>query len=154
MILKTVTLQEANLLLPIVREHFMRINLLTANVHHLRNLLQESQFKPFIFHPNNIDIKVIKNKRITRKTRSLIKQLKEMEALVEYELLEMMRFGAIIKGIVPPHIDFLSIQNQQIVFLCWHGGESLVEHWHHLDDESAFRHRLTLKDLSCLHLVH
>src|SRR5205814_10663525 len=36
MILKTVTLQEANSLLPIVREHFFRIQVLLTHLQHLR----------------------------------------------------------------------------------------------------------------------
>jgi hypothetical protein len=154
MILKTVTLQEANSLLPIVREHFFRINFLMTHLQNLKGLTHEKAKIPFMFDRKNRNIKIVKNTRNNKKYRALIRQVKEIEKLVENELSEMMRLGAVIKGLFPPHIDFLSIHNQQVIFLCWHGGESFVEHWHHLDDGSPHRHKVAPRDLSRPQLVH
>lgn len=154
MILKTVTLQEANGLLPLVREHFFRIHVMLAHLQHVRSKLQKKTPKRFVFDKKSETIAVIKKKSRNRRYRATVKEIHEIEALIEQEINELMRLGAVIKGLVPPHIDFLSMKNQEPIFLCWHGGESEIEHWHHLDDGSPYRHVIAKRSRFGPHVVH
>jgi len=154
MILKTVTLQEANGLLPLVREHFFRIHVMLAHLQHLRNKLPKKPQKEFVFDDSSETIVVIKKKGRSKKYKASAREIREIERLIERELNDLMRLGAVIKGLVPPHIDFLSVRNQEVIFLCWHGGESEIKHWHHLDDGSPFRHIIAKRSRFGPHVVH
>ena len=140
MILKTVTLQEANSLLPIVREHFFRIQMLLT---HLQKLQKDSisfDRLKLVIDGKSSQIKLLVKKLPKSKRRPNAKEIREIEELIEKEANELVRFGAVIKGFFPLHIDFLSSRNGQPIFLCWHGSESEIHHWHHIDDGLWFRH--------------
>ena len=152
MILKTVTLQEANGLLPLVREHFCRIHVLLAHLQQLRAQLSKKISQRYRVDPRSETI-VIKKKR-SRHYKSCSKEIHEVEELIEREISDVMRLGAVIKGLVPPHIDFFSIRNNEPIFLCWHGGDSEIIHWHQLDDGSPLRHAIAKKQFFGPHVVH
>lgn len=154
MILKTVTLQEANGLLPLVREHFFRIHVLLAHLQHLKGTVKNKPGKRLVFDEKNEFITIIKKKIKAKKYRATTREIREIEEMVEKEINDVMRLGAVIKGLVPPHIDFLSIQNQEVVLLCWHGGDAEIKHWHHLDDGSPLRQLIAQKNRFGPHLVH
>lgn len=154
MILKTVTLQEANGLLPLVREHFFRIHVLLAHLQHLRSKFKPKSPKRFVVDVNCENITIIKKKSRSKKQRLNTREIREIEDLIEKEINDLMRLGAVIKGLVPPHIDFLSMRNQEVILLCWHGGESEIKHWHHLDDGSPLRQMIAQKSRFGPHLVH
>jgi len=154
MILKTVTLQEANGLLPLVREHFFRIHVLLAHLQHVRGKIKHKPQKRFVLDEKSDAIYITKKKQQSKKHRGFAREIKEIEELIEGEINDLMRLGAVIKGLVPPHIDFLSIRNQEVIFLCWHGGESEIKHWHHLDDGSPLRQTIAQKNHFGPHLVH
>lgn len=147
--IRTVTLQEANGLLPLVREHFFRIHVMLAHLQHLRKGFGHSSRLRIDMSRENISL--IKKKR--RKKIDL-KQVNELEELIEKEVNELMKLGVVIKGILPPHIDFLSVKNNELIFLCWHGGESEISHWHYLDDGSQVRHMIEQKSGFGPHMVH
>jgi len=150
--LKTVTLQEANGLLPLVQEHFLRIHLLLTHLQHLRAKNSDGKDGNFVFDTSVESIQVIK--KIAKKRRPNMKKINEIEHLIESEINDLMRLGAVIKGLFPPHIDFLSIKNNEPIFLCWHGGEDEIKHWHHLDDGSPIRQLIGEKSYFGPHVVH
>jgi hypothetical protein len=152
--LKTVTLQEANGLLPLVREHFLRIHILLAHLHHLRSKSNPQHRAHFIFDQNTERIQVIKKIPTNKKIRHILKKSAEVQTLIENEINELMRLGAVIKGLFPPHIDFLSLRNNEPIFLCWHQGESEITHWHQLDDGSPLRQIIVRKAYFGPHVVH
>lgn len=154
MILKTVTLQEANGLLPLVREHFFRIHVMLTHLQHLRGKLNNKPRKRFVFDQKNEYLTVIKKKIGNKKYKANVRKMREIEAMIEKEINDLMKLGAVIKGLVPPHIDFLSTKNQEPIFLCWHGGESEINHWHQLDDGSPFRQIIAKKKRFGPHVVH
>jgi hypothetical protein len=154
MILKTVTLQEANGLLPLVREHFFRIHVMLAHLQHMRGNLPKKPLRSFVIDKSQETISIIKRKSHNKKYKTQIKEIREIEHLIEKEINDIMRLGAIIKSLVPPHIDFFSIRNQEPIFLCWHGGETEIKHWHHLDDGSPFRQIIQKKNPFGPHMVH
>lgn len=152
MILKTVTLQEANGLLPLVREHFCRIHVLLAHLQQLRARLEKKMSQRYRIDPSREAI-VIKRRR-GRNVKASVKEIRSVEELIEREISDVMRLGAVIKGLVPPHIDFLSIRNNEPIFLCWHGGDAEISHWHQLDDGSPLRHVIAKKQFFGPHVVH
>lgn len=150
--LKTVTLQEANGLLPLVREHFWRLHVLLAHLHHLKNQTNQKRKKRLGFDHKCSTIEIIE-RPVKKKRRINFREMREVEMLVEMEITHLMRLGAVVKGLIPTHIDFLSMKNNEPIFLCWHGGEDEIEHWHQLDDGSPLRHMIA-KDGFGPHVVH
>jgi len=47
--------------------------------------------------------------------------------------------GAHVKGFDPGVVDFFSIRDGRVVFLCWQEGEDEVRYWHELDAGFAAR---------------
>lgn len=154
MILKTVTLQEANGLLPLVREHFFRIHVLLAELQHVRGKIEKRDPERFILDETSQTILIVKKKNRNKKHKAHLKTAAKIENLIETELNSIMKLGAVIKGLVPPHIDFLSVRNNEPIFLCWHGGEAEIKHWHYLDDGSPFRQIIAQKHCFGPHMVH
>lgn len=151
--LKTVTLQEANGLLPLVREHFWRLYILLTHLHHLRSETQKKSIKRFRFDKSSESLKLLHKAKRSRKFSSHLKEINEVEFLMEKEISQLMRLGAVVKGLFPPHVDFLSMKNNEPIFLCWHAGEEEISHWHQLDDGSPLRHIIE-KDYFGPHVVH
>lgn len=137
--IKTLTLQEANGLLPLVREHFFRIHVMLAHLKHLRAGIKPERM---VIDLSSEDI--LLKKRRKRSTKNS-KMAKELEGFIEKEVNDLTRLGVVIKSLLPSHIDFLSLKNNELIFLCWHGGESEICHWHHVDDGSPFRHTIEQK---------
>ena len=144
MIMKILTLQEANNLLPLVKEHFLNIGFLLGKLHtikikhHNKNLLWKlSQKSSFI--------KIIKNQNIKKYKKETKIEIDKIEKLIENEINNISKSGAIIKSLFPPHIDFLSAKNGQLIYLCWHSNENEITHWHYFDDNYAER-QLIKKD--------
>lgn len=153
MMLKTVTLQEANGLLPLVQEHFLRIHIMLAQLQQVRSK-NERKLKPRFFFDMNAELIKISKRPQNKRIRLNLKKIKELERVIEHEINELMRLGAVIKGLFPPHIDFLSMRNNEPIFLCWHGGEEEITHWHHLDDGSPVRQVIAQKNYFGPHVVH
>jgi len=59
-------------------------------------------------------------------------QEKDTEKLQEY-VDELRQLGVEPKTLTEGLIDFPSMMDGRIVFLCWKHGESEVQHWHELD---------------------
>jgi hypothetical protein len=153
LMLKTVTLQEANGLLPLVQEHFLRIHMLLFNMHKLHS--KKSKNKNTRVFDNTVQTLVLSHKKPTNKRmRRNLKKLKMLNLLVRKEILKLLNCGAVIKSIFPPHIDFLSLKNNELLFLCWHGGEKEITHCHHLDEHSPIRHIIPTKSYFGPHVVH
>lgn len=151
--LKTVTLQEANGLLPLVREHFWRLHILLAHLHHLKSESQKKDRKRLNFDKGTEKLLLVQRNIKKKNVRIDTKEMREVEELMEMEISHLMRLGAVVKGLFPPHIDFLSMKNNEPIFLCWHGGEEEIEHWHQLDDGSPIRHAIA-KECFGPHVVH
>lgn len=151
--LKTVTLQEANGLLPLVREHFWRLHILLTHLHHLKSEMRTKHGKRLTFNKRADKLLLMQRSIKRRKTRIDLKEMREVEELMEIEISSLMRLGAVVKGLFPPHIDFLSMKNNEPIFLCWHAGEEEIGHWHQLDDGSPVRHAI-VKECFGPHVVH
>ncbi len=49
-------------------------------------------------------------------------------------LYEISQSGAVVKGLNPLLLDFLSKKGNQDIWLCWLEGEDSITHWHGLDE--------------------
>jgi hypothetical protein len=56
---------------------------------------------------------------------------------------ELQQVGCIFKGFEDGLVDFYSLREDRLVFLCWHYGEERIAHWHELDAGAAGRQPLT-----------
>ena len=72
---------------------------------------------------------------IEREIDGLTKKL--LEAVGEIEEL-----GAEFKGIEQGLVDFPSVRDGEIVYLCWQYGEDRIDHWHTVDAGYAGRRPL------------
>jgi len=70
---------------------------------------------------------------------------REIEALTQ-KLLEAVgeieELGAEFKGIEPGLVDFPTVRDGEIVYLCWRYGEDRIAHWHSVDAGFAGRRLL------------
>jgi len=61
-------------------------------------------------------------------------------------LQELDRIGCVFKGFDAGLVDFYSLREDRLVFLCWRLGEARITHWHELD--AGFSGRQPIDDLS------
>ncbi len=54
-------------------------------------------------------------------------------ARIDACLRELAGIGCLFKGFDGGLVDFLSLREDQPVYLCWRHGESSVSHWHEID---------------------
>lgn len=124
MIFRSITLQEANLFLPLLKEHFSKIHVLVGEgqMLHEKMLNQSSQTD------------VSGNVHTSHDLGSIKAQLDQIEFQIRDEMMELSQYGAIIKSVFPARVDFRSERHKQPVYLCWQTGDSQVSHWHPIDE--------------------
>lgn len=66
--------------------------------------------------------------RVTAHARRVSAFLAEMDAL-----------GCVFKGFEDGLVDFYTLRDDRLVFLCWRLGEPRITHWHEVDDGFAGR---------------
>lgn len=138
MIVKVVTLQEANSLLPLVKEHFLQIGFLLGKLHTVKIACQSKNLL-WRVSQNNSYIKLIKKSNKKQYKKDVKVEINKIENLIEDEVNNISKLGGIIKSLFPPHIDFLSTKNGQLIYLCWHANELEITHWHYFDDNYVER---------------
>ena len=139
MMFRAITLQEANVFLPLIKDHFVRIHSLVAE----GQLLQESTAKRKVATQETALGSMQEISDTPPKPRNTLKQkqkrLKEIESEIREEVLEMHCYGAIVKSVFPARIDFLSELYRQPIYLCWQSGDKAVSHWHSVEEGFASR---------------
>jgi len=63
----------------------------------------------------------------------------EHAACINRYLQELEAVGCVFKGFDAGLVDFYSVREDRVVFLCWRLGEDQVTHWHDLDAGFAGR---------------
>jgi hypothetical protein len=58
---------------------------------------------------------------------------------IERYLAELENIGCLFKGFDAGLVDFYSLRDDQLVFLCWREGEDRITHWHELETGFAGR---------------
>lgn len=139
MILKTVNLQEANGLLPLVKERFFRVSILLSLLYRKQRILSKHHGRKLLIDKDAPLITII-HKKVSRKKRRKTKaEIKGIEKILAKEFVMLFELGAVVRSIFPPHIDFLSMKNQELIYLCWHGGDDEISHWHYAEEYDPLR---------------
>lgn len=55
-------------------------------------------------------------------------------------LSELEQIGCVFKGFEPPLVDFYSLHEDRLIFLCWQSEDSHISHWHEVGEGFAGRH--------------
>ena len=61
---------------------------------------------------------------------------------IEGYLGELQQVGCVFKGFDDGLVDFYSLREDRLVFLCWRYGEERITHWHELEAGAAGRQPL------------
>ncbi len=136
MLFRSVTHQEANLFLPIIKEHIDKIHLLVVQgqILHQKILGQQGQ----------VDVSggVQQSEDVT----DWQAEMTQIEEVIRTEMLEIQQYGALVKNLFPARVDFRAERHKQPVYLCWQTGDDSVNHWHPVEEH--FTMRRPIKDPS------
>ena len=55
---------------------------------------------------------------------------------------ELSDIGCVFKGFDAGLVDFYSLREDRLIFLCWRLGEPAIQHWHEIDSGFSGRHPL------------
>ena len=64
---------------------------------------------------------------------------------------ELSGIGCVFKGFDAGLVDFYSLREDRLIFLCWRLGEDSIQHWHELDSGFSGRHPLDPSILTGIH---
>lgn len=140
MLFRSITLQEANLFLPLLKEHFSKIHGLVAKGQALHEKILNQA--PQMDTSGGVQISEEKA------------QLEEIEYKIREQMLELQQYGAIVKSVFPARVDFRSERHKQPVYLCWQAGDAHVSHWHPVDEGFMTRRMIQKPDEFGVTVVH
>lgn len=130
---KYFTIEEANQLIPSIKEELTELKRLQSDF--------EAQLK------NLNRIKAMKNEHVQTQTESIFKmesQLEFLEMQAQLHVTNIQNAGAQLKGVDPGLIDFPSVKDDKDILLCWKEGEQEINHYHSWQD--GFQGRKPLDD--------
>lgn len=70
------------------------------------------------------------------------RRFKELAHEIEKDIATIEQTGSVLRDVDQGIVDFFSIQDGTVVFLCWKKGEDTVGHWHTIRDGFAGRQPL------------
>ena len=133
--IKMLTLEEANAALP-------KVTVILKSLRKLRDRVLRIQAQIEIEEMTGLG----SDGRLTPKTQTAITlQMDEFQthtAQFESLLEDLFLLGAHLKDLNRGLVDFYSLRNQEVVFLCWIEGENEIQHWHTI--EGGFQNRRSL----------
>jgi hypothetical protein len=133
--IKMLTLEEANALLPQVRA-------ILKSLRDLRDRVLRIQAQIEIEEMTGVG----SDGRLTPAAQNAVTiQMDEFQVHTnqfENLLEELFQLGAHLKDLNRGLIDFYSVRDEKVVFLCWIEGESEIQHWHTI--EGGFQSRQSL----------
>jgi hypothetical protein len=133
--IKMLTVEEANATLP-------KIRVILKSLRELRDRVLRIQAQIEIEEMTGLG----GDTRLTPKAQNAITlQMDEFQShTVQFENLleDLFQLGAHLKDLNRGLIDFYSLRDQEVIFLCWIEGESEIQHWHTI--EGGFQNRRSL----------
>ncbi len=129
--LKVFTVEEANQLIPI----------LTGIIHELK----EKQNQAVHIEAQIDALEIIGNTEDKKSKKDIEVLTKKHQDLVTefYEIIDKIQaHGCLIKDVEMGLIDFYSLMDGKVVYLCWKLGEEKVDHWHAVGKGFTFRQPL------------
>lgn len=70
---------------------------------------------------------------------ALHEEIASRAARVDGYLAELAQVGCVFKGFEEGLVDYYSLREDRLVFLCWRYGEERISHWHEVDGGFAGR---------------
>ena len=132
MIQRHFTLEEAQAQVPWLEEVFARLaalqDQLQAQHGELANLMRQQGGNGVSSHHTEVD----EGQRVVDDLTGQLRQ----------DLEEINQRGIIVRDVTRGLVDFLTIRDEQEVFLCWIKGEARIEHWHGTNEGFASRKQL------------
>ncbi len=129
---KLFTLDDANKMLPLVRA-------ITKDVVRLaRDMLDRRQRLDYLKRGRDLESGDPYGDELRQMETELERDHERLDAFVN----ELRNLGLEIKGLADGLIDFPSMMDGRLVFLCWKHGESEIQHWHEIDSGFAGRQPL------------
>ena len=131
--LRLYSLQEANSLLPLVREVVARLQEIFAQ---FRAYAERESYPASLQQSNGHPLPAAK---------ALLPSLDEVQALraeAEQLINEVVQRGIALKDVEQGLVDFPAVRDGRVVFLCWKQGEDEIRFWHELDTGFAGRQPL------------
>jgi hypothetical protein len=64
---------------------------------------------------------------------------------------ELSEIGCVFKGFDAGLVDFYSLREDRLIFLCWRLGEATIQYWHEIDSGFSGRHPLDHSILTGTH---
>jgi hypothetical protein len=127
------TIEQANAMLPLVRAICTDLAALAREVmerrHRLALLTAGRELKPGDVY----------GEELAQVEADLEKDTQRLQGYID----ELTELGVEAKGVLDGLVDFPSLMDGRIVYLCWRLGEPEVLHWHELDAGFAGRQPLT-----------
>ncbi len=128
------TPEEANALIPVIAP---LLESLRQQLHELRTKHQAAQLLAEAPKSGN-------GHRLQEET-TLIQSKDEVERLsrtFQRAMEHLQGYGCEIKDVETGLVDFRSLREGEVVYLCWRTGEAAITHWHSLDSGFAARQPL------------
>ena len=132
---RTLTVDEANALLPRVRPLIEQLQALQHSMVETNRLLDDAVAK--VSAGNGYPIQSLKE-RITELTKH---QLQLVEAF-QSALQQLEDLGGSLKDLSLGLVDFYSLHNGELILLCWKLGEERIRFWHTVEGGFAGRQPL------------
>ena len=129
------TVEEANALLPEVRDAIERIRSHPARVQEVRDLVEdlEAYYGEALVGATDAE---------RERHRALKDELSRLLEEVGASLRRLAGLGCEVKDLERGLVDFYADRGGEIVCLCWERGESRIAHWHSLEGGFAGRQPL------------
>jgi hypothetical protein len=133
--IKMLTLEEANALLPPVRQAL-------KSLREQRNQILKTQAQIEIEELTGTNSQGHLSPTAQAALTTLMETFQSQSSQFEKGLEKLFLVGAHLKDLESGLVDFYSRRGSEVVFLCWKEGESKISHWHTL--QGGFQNRKSL----------
>ena len=132
---RTFTLSEANALLPKVKPLIEQLQGLQRSIVETNRELDELIGK--LSAGNGYPIQALKD-QIQERTRHQLQLIEAFQSAFK----QLEDLGCLLKDLSTGLLDFYSVRDGELIFLCWKQGEKAIEFWHTLEGGYAGRQPL------------
>ncbi len=149
MFFRSITLQEANSFLPLVKDRCEQIRtLLTEGQSDFENLALSELKKKQSGGEHSLSGAAGLEQASSLDDEKLVieKQLRKLELKIHDQVMGLRGLGAKVQNIHPARISFLSERHKQPVYLSWQAGEEAFAHWHGVDEPFSYRRPIDNKE--------
>jgi hypothetical protein len=136
---RTFSVDEANRLIPKIKDSFDDVFVLRKKISFVKNEMNwiNDFWGKDLNDSDNAD---------QDRYRQMEDELEKMHARMLSKVEKIESFGCIVKDIDTGLVDFYSIVNGDLAFLCWKYGEREIKHWHEIENGFGGRRPLSPVD--------